>query len=105
MPEAISALTHELLLWVARRPRTYAQALDAWRSNCPRQTVWEDAVIEGLVQVVRTSREPSGTSGTSGTSVILTSRGRAALDAAPKPWAILDSNQGPPPYQSGALTN
>jgi hypothetical protein len=20
-------------------------------------------------------------------------------------WAILDSNQGPPPYQSGALTN
>ena len=29
---------------------------------------------------------------------------RAALCAAAK-WAIVDSNHGPPPYQSGALTN
>jgi hypothetical protein len=28
---------------------------------------------------------------------------RRPLDATQ--WAILDSNQGPPPYQSGALTN
>jgi hypothetical protein len=30
--------------------------------------------------------------------------GGAIGDGAPK-WAIVDSNHGPPPYQSGALTN
>ena len=30
--------------------------------------------------------------------------GRAAPAGLPQ-WAILDSNQGPPPYQSGALTD
>jgi len=35
---------------------------------------------------------------------------RRLLEGTPRPngsweWAILDSNQGPPPYQSGALTS
>ena len=73
MVEPISPLTRELLLWIARRPRSYPETMEAWRSNCPRQTVWEDAVIAGLVQVVRPN----------GAEVTLTSRGRAALgDAA-----------------------
>ena len=41
----------ELLDWIARRERTYAEAMEAWRSNCPRHPVWEDALAEGLVQV------------------------------------------------------
>jgi predicted transcriptional regulator len=44
-------LTLEFLLWIARRPRTYAEAMEAWRSNCPRQSVWEDALLEGLIEV------------------------------------------------------
>ena len=27
------------------------------------------------------------------------------LQGEPERWAIVDSNHGPPPYQSGALTN
>ena len=35
--------------WVARRPRPYAEVMDAWRTSCPRLPVWEDAVDRGLV--------------------------------------------------------
>jgi hypothetical protein len=44
--------TLELLGWVAARPRTYAEAIEAWRSNCPRLAVWDDAVTSGLVRAV-----------------------------------------------------
>jgi len=47
----MTALTIEFLTWLARRPRTYAEAMEAWRSNCPRQSVWEDALLEGLIEV------------------------------------------------------
>ena len=63
-----SPLTLELLTWISSRPRTYAEAMEAWRSNCPRQPVWDDAVTEGLVAVAR------------GGEVTLTARGRALLD-------------------------
>jgi len=45
------AAMKELLDWVAERPRSYAETIDAWRSSCPRLTVWEDAIVEGLVEV------------------------------------------------------
>ena len=41
----------QFLAWVADRPRTYAQTMEAWRSTCPRLSVWEDAIIEGLVRI------------------------------------------------------
>jgi hypothetical protein len=47
----IGAPTRELLVWVGRCPRTYAEAMDAWGSHCPRFTVWEDALTAGLVEV------------------------------------------------------
>ena len=46
-------LTIELLSWISARPRTYEETMEAWRSNCPRHSVWEDASIEGLVDVDR----------------------------------------------------
>jgi hypothetical protein len=68
-----TAPLRELLVWVARCPRTYADAMEAWRSSCPRFTVWEDALEAGLIQLER-RRE-------SGDSVIsLTPRGRAVLE-------------------------
>ena len=45
------APTLELLDWVASRPRTYAETMEAWRSHCPRLLVWEDALLAGLVRV------------------------------------------------------
>ena len=35
MPDPAHALTLQFLAWIAESPRTYAQAMDAWRSTCP----------------------------------------------------------------------
>ena len=44
------ALTLQLLEWLAARPRTREETLEAWRTSCPRFTIWEDACIDGLVE-------------------------------------------------------
>jgi len=49
MTDTNTALTLQLLEWIAATPRTYIEVLDAWRSSCPRFTIWEDACIEGLI--------------------------------------------------------
>jgi hypothetical protein len=46
-------LTLQLLEWVAIRPRTYADSIEAWKSNCPRLSVWDDAAIDGLIRTNR----------------------------------------------------
>jgi hypothetical protein len=70
MPKPVSLLTLQFLGWLADRPRTYADVMDAWRSNCPRDPVWEDALVAGLVRFENGSRG----------RVILTALGRAALE-------------------------
>jgi len=59
----MSAITEPLVLdfveWVSHAPRPYREALDAWRTNCPRLTVWEEAAERGLV--VRERIEGQGT--------------------------------------------
>jgi hypothetical protein len=50
-PEPANLIMLQFLTWVADRPRNYAQAMEAWRSTCPRLSVWEDAIIGGLVRV------------------------------------------------------
>ena len=63
----------EFLAWIAAHPRTYAEAMEAWRSNCPRHPAWDDALTEGLIQV--------GASDTlDHAPVTLTERGRALLE-------------------------
>jgi hypothetical protein len=49
MNPPMNALTIQLLEWIANQPRTYAEALDAWRTSCPRLSIWEDACIAGLI--------------------------------------------------------
>ena len=44
-----TALTLQLLEWMAERPRTYAEAIEVWRTSCPRLSIWEDACIDGLI--------------------------------------------------------
>jgi hypothetical protein len=63
----ITASMLELLTWVTARPRTYDDVVDAWKSNCPRYAVWDDAVTLGLVTARRDR-------------VALTERGVAALE-------------------------
>lgn len=69
MSEAASLIMLQFLAWVADRPRTYPETMDAWRTTCPRLSVWEDAVIDGFVRIENnTSR-----------AVNLTPRGTAML--------------------------
>jgi hypothetical protein len=47
--KSINPLILDLLEWLAREPRPYAEVMDVWRTSCPRLTIWEDAVDYGLV--------------------------------------------------------
>lgn len=51
MSEVPRPLILDLVADVAGRPRPYAEVMEAWRTSCPRLTVWEDAVDAGLVVV------------------------------------------------------
>jgi hypothetical protein len=64
-------LVLDLVEWVAVRPRAYADVMDAWRTSCPRLTIWEDAVDHGFV--VRVYRDGVGA------MVDVTDAGRAFL--------------------------
>jgi hypothetical protein len=50
MSSIVEPLVLDLVEWVAKEPRAYAEVMDAWRTSCPRLTVWEDAVERGLVR-------------------------------------------------------
>ena len=49
----LDPLISDFVEWVAREPRPYREVLDAWRTSCPRLTVWEDAGERGFVERVR----------------------------------------------------
>jgi hypothetical protein len=68
MFDSPSLIMIQFLSWVADRPRSYAETMDAWRTSCPRLSVWEDAVIADLVRLEGDGR-----------AVKLTDRGAAVL--------------------------
>jgi hypothetical protein len=70
--EPASSIMVQFLDWVAERPRTYPETMEAWHSTCPRLSVWEDAVIDRLVRIDNEA----------GRAVILTEQGRAVLKTA-----------------------
>jgi hypothetical protein len=49
----VSSSMREFLVWLDAAPRTYDETMDAWRTSCPRLSLWEDATIGGLVELVR----------------------------------------------------
>jgi hypothetical protein len=55
-----------MLEWLDKEPRSYADTLDAWKTSCPRLSIWEDALAEQLIRI------EAGT-------VCLTPAGRALL--------------------------
>jgi hypothetical protein len=68
----LNPLILDLLEWLATHPRPYSEVMEAWRTSCPRLTVWEDALDQGLVR--RRIDEDRG-----GPVVALTPEGRQAL--------------------------
>jgi hypothetical protein len=51
MTDTIESLILDLLEWLSSRDRSYEETMEAWRTSCPKLTVWEDANERGLVCV------------------------------------------------------
>jgi hypothetical protein len=49
MSVTLDPLLMDLVAFVAKQPRPYDEVIDAWRTSCPRLTVWEDAIDRGLI--------------------------------------------------------
>ena len=49
LSQSLDPLVRDLVGWVAREPRPYREVIEAWRTSCPRLTVWEEATERGLV--------------------------------------------------------
>jgi len=71
MSEAMHHLTLQFLAWLAERPRSYAETMEAWRTSCPRLSVWEDATIAGLVRLAPGEGKRA--------TVVVTEQGEAVL--------------------------
>lgn len=71
MSEVLAPLTADFLAWLAAEPRDYVDVMDAWRTSCPRLTVWEDAIDAGLITRVHARVQP--------TRIELTVRGKEWL--------------------------
>jgi hypothetical protein len=70
------ALLLQLVAWAAERPRTYGEAIDAWRTSCPRMPIWEDAIDARLIEV-----EPLAGGRPGDRPVRITAAGLAFLEA------------------------
>ncbi|HWL30657.1 MAG TPA: hypothetical protein VNQ50_00855 [Xanthobacteraceae bacterium] len=81
----VRALTLQLLEWVAERPRSYEEVMNAWRTSCPRLPVWEEAVSQGFVR--RQSHQSLRNA-----TVIVTDAGRRFLRAAQPPAHLTASD-------------
>ena len=46
----LDSLILDLLEWIGSQPKPYAEVMDAWRTSCPRLTVWEDANERGFLE-------------------------------------------------------
>jgi hypothetical protein len=71
---AADLLMAQFLAWVAGGAHSYAEAMEAWRSSCPRLSIWEDAIGDGLIRI-----DGSGARRMAEARVVLTPQGRARL--------------------------
>ena len=56
MSDPVEPLIVDLLEWIARAPRPYAEVMEVWRTSCPRLPVWEEANARGFLE----QRHPAG---------------------------------------------
>lgn len=45
----LDPLICDLIQWIGDDAKPYSDVMEAWRTSCPRLTVWEDAVERGFV--------------------------------------------------------
>jgi len=73
MNRAAHGVMLQFLRWLSDRPRTYGEAMETWKSSCPRYTVWEDALADRLIEVEKSDAVREA-------QVRLTARGKTMLD-------------------------
>lgn len=73
MTDPVEPLVLDLLEWIGRTPRSYAEVMEVWRTSCPRLPVWEDANARGFID----RRHEAGCAA----HVALSPAGAAYLDA------------------------
>jgi len=44
-------LVLDLLEWISPTSKPYEDVMNAWRSSCPRLTIWEDSLDAGYLTV------------------------------------------------------
>lgn len=49
--QTVEVLVLDLLEWLTRKDRSYAETMEVWRTSCPKLPVWEEAIDRGLVCV------------------------------------------------------
>jgi len=72
MCDPVEPLIVDLLEWIGRAPRPYAEVIEAWRTSCPRLPVWEEANARGFLE----QRHAEG----GGAVVVVTGAGLRRLD-------------------------
>ena len=77
MSATLEPLIADFVAWLAVEPRVYGEALEVWRTSCPRLTVWEDAHERGLVA--------RGRAADGGALVVPTEAGLAMIRLARRP--------------------
>ena len=103
MSEPLDPLIFDLVEWVAREPRTYAEVMDAWRTSCPRLTVWEDAVDRGFLVRERSAANQALVTVTAAGFAFLSTRGGTAGMGAPIGSASLIAARPASPVASGPI--
>jgi hypothetical protein len=44
-------LVLDLLEWIGTTSKPYEEVMNAWRTSCPRLTIWEDTIDAGYLAV------------------------------------------------------
>jgi hypothetical protein len=87
MTHGPDALVLDFVEWIAAGPRRYGDVMEAWKTSCPRLTIWEDAIDQGLVQRCRIDGE---------LSIETTDCGRALLAKTRKSLQCIQGGQHAP---------
>ena len=74
MNDSVQRLTIQFLEWVSSAPRTYAEAMETWKSTCPRVSIFEDALADGLIRIEHGATVEAS-------RIAVTSRGREMLSS------------------------
>jgi hypothetical protein len=82
MSDVVESLILDLVEWVAGKERTYEEAMNAWRTSCPRLPVWEDANDRGLIAVATADGRSLVRATPAGLALLAWHRPKAALPGA-----------------------